>query len=126
MHKPNSYLNLAAALATALVFSLGASGLAQACCIYNNTTHPLQVEQGFHGWDFVVPPSNKECRPGESIEANFYLLDAERAHQISTSKKQNVDEHGWLSVYKKEGDKWRVVNKHKDGSIKSTTHLSDY
>ncbi len=106
--------------------SIAMAGSSQACCIYNYTTHPLQVQQGFLHWDFVVAPSNKECRPGDSVEANFYLLDAERAHQISTPTKQTVDKHGWLVVRKKQNNRWEVVNKREDGSIKSTTYLSDY
>ncbi len=103
--------------------SITMAGSIQACCIYNNTKYPLQVDKTLFGTGPVVAPSNKYCTDGDSVSAFFYLLDGLRKDRISTMSHQKVDDHGWLSVYKKENGKWRVVNKHKDGTIKSTTFI---
>ncbi len=97
-------------------------GLAQACCIYNNSRYPLRVE-----WNqiniWTISPSNHQCTNGTGGKVNITLLDGLRKHYISNSRLRDIDDHGWLSVYKKENNHWKVVNKHKSGDVKDTMYL---
>ncbi len=98
------------------------AGYSQACCIYNNSSHPLKVEWSlFNIW--TIAPSNKQCTNGTGGSVHIKLMDGLRQNQISDTKQMDVDDHGWLSVYKKENNRWKIVSKHKDGSIKSIKYL---
>ncbi len=98
------------------------NGYSQACCIYNNTTHPLRVT-----WtcinDWFISPTHHQCTDGTGGEPKITLYDGLHNYAISTTEYVKIDDHGWVSVYKKENNRWKVVSKHKDGSIKETKYL---
>ncbi len=101
------------------------TGISQACCIYNNSRYPLKVEWNiFNVWG--ISPSNKQCTNGTGGKVKIRLMDGLRQVEISDMKEMEIDDHGWLSVYQKENNRWKVVNKHSDGSVKGTTYLTPY
>ncbi len=102
--------------------SIAAAGYSQACCIYNNSSHPLKVEWStFNDW--IISPSNHQCTDGTGGRVKFGLLSGLRDEEISNVEVTDIDDHGWLSVYKKENNRWKAVNKRKDGSVKETKYL---
>ncbi len=104
----------------AAVISL--AGISQACCIYNNSSYPLQVDWSLIN-EWIISPSNHRCTNGTGGHVNISLLDGLRKKELTNVKGVDIDDHGWLSVYKKENNRWKAVSKHKDGSVKSTTYL---
>ena len=97
----------------------------EACCIYNNTKYRLFIE--INRWDGVTDKVadayHKRCTKGFGGSVTVYLLDNNKNKYISSSVELNVDDHGWLSVYKKHGGRWKVVNKKKNGEIKDIMFL---
>ncbi len=98
------------------------AGYSQACCIYNYSSYPLRVE-----WNQIniwkISPSNHQCTNGTGGKVTINLMDGLRKKYISHTADLDIDDHGWVCVRKKENNRWEVVNKHKDGSIKSTKYL---
>jgi hypothetical protein len=95
--------------------------LANACCVYNNTTYPLHVEIGATSWD--IQPSNHRCTNGYGGYAQLYVKDAFGRKAISYVTAMDVDDHGWISVYKKKSGKWKAVSKKQNGSVKSVKYI---
>ncbi|MCB2193659.1 MAG: hypothetical protein KQI62_18940 [Deltaproteobacteria bacterium] len=114
-----------AAMAAAVFVSLAAAAPAPACCIYNNTTLPLQAQSyisGMHEW--IVQPSTRKCTDATcGKEVTLCLVDALANQAVSTHGKIWVSDRGWISVYKKSGGKWKVVSKTIDGSLHATIYL---
>ncbi len=96
-HKTNKVIISLALMVAAFVFA--ASGLAQACCIYNNSRYPFKVEWNvFSGW--TISPSNHQCTNGTGGKVKIHMLDGLRNTYISHPAFLEIDDHGWLSVYK--------------------------
>ncbi len=105
----------------AIIFSSATA--IQACCIYNNTTHPLHVDWGvFNNW--TISPTQHQCTNGTGGKPQIMLLDGLRKNAISSYVFVSIDDHGWVSVYKKENNRWKVVNKRRNGTIKETQYLT--
>ncbi len=101
---------------------IATAGHSQACCIYNYSSYPLKVEWSlFNIW--TISPSNKQCTNGTGGSVHIKLMDGLRQNQISDTKQIDIDDHGWLTVRKKQNNRWEVVSKHQDGSVRSTTYL---
>ncbi len=96
----------------------------QACCIYNNTTHPLHVDWPGLFNDWTISPTQHQCTNGTGGKPQIFLLNGLRENAISSYVFVNIDDHGWVVVRKKENNRWVVVSKRKDGSIKETKYLT--
>ncbi len=99
------------------------AGYSQACCIYNNTNYPLKVEWVGLLDTWTISPSNHQCTNGTGGNPEIYLLDGLLKTRISEKKHCEIDSHGWLSIYKKESTRWRIVSKDKNGNVKYTYYL---
>lgn len=98
---------------------------AEACCIYNHTQYALAISTGVL-IDMYLPPSEKHCPPGKG--GTFYLSLYDTLHiindvPVSTNVEMKVDKHGWISVYKESGGKWKVVSHHSDGSEREVKYM---
>jgi hypothetical protein len=93
-------------------------------------TYPLHVEiedtswynrhLGTTSWD--IQPSNHRCTDGYGGDVHLYVKDA-FGDAISRVTGMEVDDHGWISVYKKKSGKWKAVSKKQNGSVKSVKYL---
>jgi len=111
------------ACGVAIMLSLGflaVSSQAEACCIYNNTKYLLFTN---HLGDWTIGPSDHRCTEGTGGKVALYLMDDSGHKRFSNTLTIEVDKHGWVSVYKKSGESWRVVSKRKDGSVKDVKYL---
>ena len=110
------------------VFAFWVPTAADACCVYNHTTHPLAVQWYQKHWDsyppkWTIEPSNKRCTDGEGGEVDLWLMDAFEKKRITDKVHSAVDDHGWISVYKKSHGRWKVDSKKRGGSMKEEHYL---
>lgn len=93
---------------------------AGACCFYNHSCYAISV--GGPAFDDDVAPSNHGCTDGTGGTFSVYVEDPFGNIQSETARLP-VDDHGWLSVYKKDNNKWKVQVKDKDGNVQKTLYL---
>lgn len=109
-------------LLIALVTVLLGSQAVQACCFYNHSGQNAFVD-GPDMYDSVFAGQH-ECTRGVGGQYKIYMNDRWGAI-ISNTIQIHVDDHGWLSIYEKQNNKWKVVTKDKNGTVQKVTYL-DY
>lgn len=117
-------IRLATFLAVTLLSVLALAGLGQACCVYNNSAHPLWIKLDKLP-DGTIHPTYHSCTRGTGGYATLSLMDPENKKGISNVDGLWVDDHGWISVYKLHDGRWEVKSKHKDGTVREKIYLKD-
>lgn len=56
-------------------------------------------------------------------DVTLWMMDPFENHTISTFGKLWMADHGWISVYRKSDDRWKVVRHNADGSEHATIYL---
>lgn len=112
------------ALLISLLMILTVAAAGQACCIYNHATLPLKVDGPDVG-DWIVHPSNHRCTDGTGGDYFIWVVGPFYKNIMSTTIDISVDDHGWISVFRKEDGKWKVESKDKHGKVKHTEYMKE-
>ena len=107
----------------AALLVLAAAPAAQACCIYNHSYNTVFVDgpQIYNN----VTPAGHHCTRGKGGK---YEIQAIKKYDVALTPVTGikVDDHGWITVFARKGDRWKMVAKDRHGKVTSVKYLKKW
>lgn len=110
---------LKSCLSVAFLFSvLAMASSGQAACFYNEATYPYSLDgPDAHLEPWVIHPSNHRCTDGVGGSYTLQMINADYNDNMSYKIMMDVDDHGWITVARKDDIGWKAESKNKNGDV---------